>query len=397
MKKLIFLSIMCMMNSTMVFGADNDVFNAYTKENVSMRFQVISEEEKTCRTFVRETKEDYFPCIPEDYKGVISIPETINGYKVVEIGAHSFYEGRMKSVNIPNSVVSISNGAFMNCYYLTKIVIPCSVEEIGGWAFYASSNIKTVVINKPEPFLINDYTFTTQYYNATLFVPQGSKAIFELADKWKSFQLIAEIEKEISFSGTGLRTYSNINDTDFSNLTGLKAYIASGFSPSTGELLLTRVYKVPAGEGILLKGEPGDYEVPYTETDMVYSNLLKGVTMATTISPTDGDYTNFILANGSHGIGFYTLSQTGEIAAGKAYLQLPTSAISGNAARGLTMRFDDENGNPSAVEEVESRQSTASECYDLQGRRIANSKHNRGLYIMRSSDGSKPGKKVFVK
>jgi hypothetical protein len=49
------------------------------------------------------------------------------------------------------------------------------------------------------------------------------------------------------------------------------------------------------------------------------------------------------------------------------------------------------------VEEVESRQSTASECYDLQGRRIANSKHNRGLYIMRSSDGSKSGKKVFVK
>jgi len=64
-----------------------------------------------------------------------------------------------------------------------------------------------------------------------------------------------------------------------------------------------------------------------------------------TFTPTEGSYTNFILANGSHGIGFYTLSQAGEIGAGKAYLQLPTAAISSNGARSLTMLFDDEDKN----------------------------------------------------
>jgi hypothetical protein len=47
---------------------------------------------------------------------------------------------------------------------------------------------------------------------------------------------------------------------------------------------------------------------------MFYSNLPKGVTTTTSISPTEGTNTNFILANGIHGIAFYTLSTTGELA-----------------------------------------------------------------------------------
>ncbi len=200
----------------------------------------------------------------------------------------------------------------------------------------------------------------------------------------------------VSISTSNISTYCNIFPLDFSSLTRLKAYITSGFSPSTGEVLLTRVYKVPAGEGLVLKGNAGNYEVPYAETDMFYTNLLKGVTKATTISPTEGNYTNYILANGSHGIGFYTLSQTGEIAAGKAYLQLPTSVIS-NGARGIKMRFDDEESNPTAVSEVENQQPSESEYYDMQGRKVRNGAIRKGMYIMRNVNGSKQGAKVFIK
>ncbi len=97
-------------------------------------------------------------------------------------------------------------------------------------------------------------------------------------------------------------------DLDFAEVDGLKAYIASGFNPTTGNLVLTRVTEVPAGEGLYITGDEGTYEIPYKDTNMFYSNLLKGTTNTLTISPTDGDKTNFILANGVHGVAFYSLS-----------------------------------------------------------------------------------------
>ena len=58
--------------------------------------------------------------------------------------------------------------------------------------------------------------------------------------------------KVINMGSNGICTFCCSYSLDFSNIAGLKAYIASGFSPTTGELLLTRVYNVPAGEGLLL-------------------------------------------------------------------------------------------------------------------------------------------------
>ena len=156
--------------------------------------------------------------------------------------------------------------------------------------------------------------------------PVGSKAAYEAAQYWQDFKEIIEIPA-VNVGSTGLATFCSPVDMDFSDVTDIKAYIASGFNPSKGTLVLTRVTEEPAGEGLYIVGEEGIYDVPITTTDMVYSNLLKGVTTATTIYPTDGDNTNFILANGSHGVGFYTLSTAGELAGGKAYLQLPTAAI----------------------------------------------------------------------
>ena len=170
---------------------------------------------------------------------------------------------------------------------------------------------------------------------------------------------------------------------DFTSVNGIKAYIASGFNPETGTLVLTRVTEVPAGEGLYIVGTPDTYDIPETTTAMVYSNLLKGVTTATTISPTDGENTNFILANGSHGIGFYTLSAAGELAGGKAYLQLPTASVSHVKAINFAFSDDSETGISETKEVREVK-----EVYNLQGQRVSQPKH--GLYIIN-------GKKVIVK
>ena len=218
--------------------------------------------------------------------------------------------------------------------------------------------------------------------NATLYVPSGCKSAYEAATYWQTFKEIIEIPA-VNVGSTGFATFCSPVDMDFSGVSDIKAYIASGFNPSTGTLVLTRVTEVPAGEGLYIVGDEGSYDVPATTTDMVYSNLLKGVTTATTISPTEGDNTNFILANGSHGVGFYTLSAAGELAAGKAYLQLPTASVAGVKAISFVFNDGDETG-ISNVKDVPSIEG----IYNLQGQRI--SQPRKGLNIIN-------GKKVIIK
>ena len=59
----------------------------------------------------------------------------------------------------------------------------------------------------------------------------------------------------------------------------MTAYIVVGYKPSAKELLLTPVIEVPAGTGVLLKGEvEKTYKVPTLDaSDYNYSNALVGV------------------------------------------------------------------------------------------------------------------------
>ena len=307
---------------------------------------------------------------------------------VIHIGDYA-YEGcdELTSISIPNGVTTIGWMAFAGCEGLTSVYIPKSVTFIDEIAFFFTWNLTSVYVEWKTPISINSESFE-DVDNTTLYVPAGTKSLYETAEGWKDFKEIIEITSDnITIPANGIATYCSKYDLDFTDVTGVKAYIASGFSPSTGELLLTRAYKVPAGEGLLLKGDADDYDVPTTNTDMVYSNLLKGVATATNISPTEGSYTNFILANGSHGIGFYTLSESGEIAAGKAYLQLRTSNIS-SMAPSINLVFDDDEQMVTVIKEVDRSRSAAIVYYDLQGRRIETP--SKGLYI-------KGEKKVYFK
>ena len=76
-----------------------------------------------------------------------------------------------------------------------------------------------------------------------------------------------------------LQTFCSDENLNFSEVNGLTAYIVVGFKPSAKELLLTPVIEVPAGTGVLLKGEVGKtYKVPTLDaSDYNYSNALVGV------------------------------------------------------------------------------------------------------------------------
>ena len=53
-----------------------------------------------------------------------------------------------------------------------------------------------------------------------------------------------------------------------------------------------------------------------------------------------GVYVNYILANGSHGPGFYVVEGEGQLAAGKAYLRLPAKVAGESRAIGITFAED---------------------------------------------------------
>ena len=127
----------------------------------------------------------------------ISIPNSIT--KLAEsIFAHDIY---LTSVYIPSSVTSIGENAFYNCHSLPSIVIPGSVKAIGAQAFHDCDGLTVVTSLIEEPFsLVSEKfgfpvkVFGTKSYNATLYVPAGTKAKYEATEGWNLFKNIVEME-----------------------------------------------------------------------------------------------------------------------------------------------------------------------------------------------------------
>lgn len=132
----------------------------------------------------------------------------------------------------------------------------------------------------------------------------------------------------ITLNSFGLDTYSSESDLDFSNSTSLKAYIASGYDVINGTIMLNRVYKVPAGTGLIVIGTAEKtHEVKQSAISYVYANMLKGVVSAQTIPQSADGYTHFILDDGPEGHAFYQLSDEKDVNVGSVYLAIPTSVL----------------------------------------------------------------------
>lgn len=79
--------------------------------------------------------------------GDIEIPAEIDGYPVTAIGDNAFRGSSIASVTIPDSVISIGEDAFRNCYSLASVTIPDSVISIGEEAFRNCHSLVSVTIS----------------------------------------------------------------------------------------------------------------------------------------------------------------------------------------------------------------------------------------------------------
>lgn len=123
------LSAECLVSVVERDFSDGAVFRAKNKEGLDMFFKVISGKDKTCQVGADSIAVD------KDYNGIITIPESVYGLTVTEIGYHAFATCRLTEVIIPNSVKAIKNAAFYMCFPLEKVHLPESLESIGSQAF----------------------------------------------------------------------------------------------------------------------------------------------------------------------------------------------------------------------------------------------------------------------
>ena len=200
---------------------------------------------------------------------------------------------------------------------------------------------------------------------------------FEVKQPMVSITLKASIE-----------TFSNEKDLDFSGVIGLRAYTATSFHRLTGNVQMSRAEDVPAGEGLLLAGEPGTYEVPVRKSYTYYSNLLVGTTEATVLAQTADGCDNYILSSRDGELGFFLAEDGSTLTAGKAYLRIPSRQLTD--ARRLRIMFDD---NPDAIASPLGNTEEVTIYYNVSGQRIPAPR--RGLNIIRMSDGTT--KKVLLK
>lgn len=96
-------------------------------------------------------------------------------------------------LNIPNTVKSIGDNAFVNCSNVTEVSVGCNVEYIGQEAFAGCSGVTQFISNAVVPPVCGALALNgIDKWNSTLRVVKGTKSAYQAADQWKEFFFIED-------------------------------------------------------------------------------------------------------------------------------------------------------------------------------------------------------------
>ena len=271
--------------------------------------------------------------------------------------------------------------------------------------FVGNTSGDKIQVNETENGFVNYYlsgdgTFKSVKNYANI---GNNKSYLQLPGTFET--AVAGATQTVTIKSSGKASYAAPVDLDFTNVEGLKAFTATGYDKSTKTIWLTRVMKVQKGEGVLLKGDAKDYEIPSAAVQSSYMNMFVGNTSGASVqvqaTSEDGSQTNFYLKGDGT---FVSVNGYVNIGNNKSYLALPTSMVAAASTRGAEANYimeepeviklpisfrsiDSEGDGTTAIRETkQSREDGA--YYTLQGQRVVNP--GKGLYIHN-------GKKVVIK
>ena len=119
-----------------------------------------------------------------------SLVDLTLGESLKSIGKGAFRYCSITKVVIPNSVTSISGDAFADCDSLKTVVIGKSCSEIGKYAFWGDGVLRNVKCLSSTPPTMENETCFSNYWFATLYVPESSLSRYQSTSYWNHFYKI---------------------------------------------------------------------------------------------------------------------------------------------------------------------------------------------------------------
>ena len=262
-----------------------------------------------------------------------------------------------------------------------------------------NARIVEVDLNKPStPYTLkyDDSSVSTTGQNA---VDGGTASYYRLTSDYPGWYLAKPSGTMLKAYKVSKQTYTlTVTSALMSTLvlpfgvTSLPANITAYKLTTSGSVVSAQsVSSITANEPVLIKATAaGNYAFTNSaETDASYSSPYTGYTNGALIGTyysIDADDDNYVLQNGTDGVGFYKLAASSNhvINPFRAYL---SGEENPSGARVLKIVFDD--GETTGIEDaVKSEELKVKSYYDLSGRRVA--QPTKGLYIVN-------GKKVIIK
>lgn len=144
-----------------MWGADGDTFTAQSIEGVDVIYKIIDDNRKTVTvgTGVMTGTEGDFGRLGESAvdtltSGVVTIPETVNGYSVVAISDYAFQRcGKVTEVKLPETVKEMGSYVFQYCYQLVNVNIPMQVPSLETNLFAQCRSLESIYISKNVKYI----------------------------------------------------------------------------------------------------------------------------------------------------------------------------------------------------------------------------------------------------